>query len=421
MGFKTLAALATLWVSSAIQAQPLTLLEAMRRAETASPNVLARQTQLAAVEGLQRQAARPLFGNPELTVEGARRRAAGVNGSATEYAVGLAQPLELGGQQARRREAAGAAVEALRAEIQDARRQARADAATRFHAIVAAERRVLLERRSTELFDSVSQAVERRRAAGEDTRLDANVAVVEAERSRNALAAAGEQLLDARSDLATLLQTSPAQLPEIVPESLESAVAEMDIGALDLSGLLQAVTDLPRLRALAAREAAARARLGVERANQIPGVTIGVSTGREGFRDGRERLTTLSVSVPLPLWNRNEAAIGQALTDVAQAELERQTGIRAAEANVRRLWLRLQSQRERVLRLQRSLLPASASNQQLAARSRQAGQIGLLDQVVVNRQALDAERELNEALSEAAATRIELENAAGRPIQGLAP
>ncbi|NUZ08909.1 TolC family protein [Piscinibacter koreensis] len=158
MRFKTLATVATLWVSTAIHAQPLTLAEAMRRAETASATVLARQAQLAAVEGQQREAARPLSSNPELTVEAGRRRAAGVSGSATEYAVGVAQALELGGQQGRRREAAAAAIEALRAEIDDARRQARADAATRFQAIVAAQRRVLLERRSTELFDSVSQA-----------------------------------------------------------------------------------------------------------------------------------------------------------------------------------------------------------------------------------------------------------------------
>jgi cobalt-zinc-cadmium efflux system outer membrane protein len=53
-----------------------------------------------------------------------------------------------------------------------------------------------------------------------------------------------------------------------------------------------------------------------------------------------------------------------------------------------------------------------------AAKSRQAGQIGLLDQLVVNRQALDAERDLNDALAEYHATRIELENAAGWSQEG---
>lgn len=82
------------------------------------------------------------------------------------------------------------------------------------------------------------------------------------------------------------------------------------------------------------------------------------------------------------------------------------------------MWSRLGSQRERVQRFQRTLLPASADNQQLAAKSRQAGQIGLLAQLVINRQTLDAERELGDALAEYHTTQIELENAAGWSLEG---
>jgi cobalt-zinc-cadmium efflux system outer membrane protein len=416
MRWKTLARVAALlWVPFGAQGAPLTVSEAMRLAEIASPAVRAREAQLSAADGLQREAGRLLFNNPALTVEGGRRSADGSDERAKEWAVGIAQPIELGGQQSRRREAAAAGLDALRAEIEDARRQARAEAATRFYAVTTAERRVQIERRSTDMFDSVAQAVAKRRSAGEDTRLDANVAVVEAERSRNALAVATEQLLAARSELATALQLPPETLPEVEPGPV---AMQGETAPYTLDRLLASTQSSPRLRALAAREEAARARLEVERANRYPDVTVGLSTGREGFRDGRERLTALSVSVPLPFFKRNEAAIGQGLTEVTQAEVERATATRDAQAQVRRLWSRLQSQRERVLRLQRSMLPASADNLQLAARSRQAGQIGLLDQLLINRQALEAERELNDALADYSATQIELELAAGWPLQG---
>ena len=137
-------------------------------------------------------------------------------------------------------------------------------------------------------------------------------------------------------------------------------------------------------------------------------------------RASRERVTTLSISVPLPLFKRNDAAIGQALSEATQAEIERAAAARDGQAQVRRLWSRLDSQRERVARLQRSMVAASTDNQQLAAKSRQAGQIGLLDQLLVNRQALDAERDLNDALAEFHITRIELENAAGWSQEGTA-
>lgn len=77
------------------------------------------------------------------------------------------------------------------------------------------------------------------------------------------------------------------------------------------------------------------------------------------------------------------------------------------------LWLRLDSLEARVRRLQDSMLPALADNQQLSVKSQQAGQIGLLELIVVNRQALDARRDLNDALSEYQATRLELELTAG--------
>jgi cobalt-zinc-cadmium efflux system outer membrane protein len=308
-------------------------------------------------------------------------------------------------------------LEALRAEIEDARRQARSDASLRFHAVLAAQQRVQLEQRSVDLFDSTAQAVAKRRSAGEDTRLDANVALIEAERARNALAVSREHLLDAKAELATVLQLPPSAVAEVVGDLGVPSEAALPYR---LEQLLASAQSLPKQRALAAREDAARARVGVERASRYPDVTVGLSVGREGPGDFRERVTTLSISVPLPLFKRNDAAIGQALSEATQAEIERASTTRDAQARVRRLWSRLDSQRERVARLQRAMVAASTDNQQLAAKSRQAGQIGLLDQLLVNRQALDAERDVNDALAEFHATRIELEIAAGWSQEGSA-
>lgn len=409
-----------------IPAQPapasasLTLAEAIRLAEQASPVLRARQAQLAAAEGLRREAAAPFAANPEISLEQTRRRGSGeaAEGSATERQVGLSQAIETGGQQARRRQAAAATIDAVRAEIEDARRQARADATTRFHAVLVARRRVEIETRALAFFDRSAAAVERRRAAGEDTRLDANVALIEAERARNALALAREQLLDATVELANVLQLPAGQLPE-VREGGEATPGHGQSYSLD--ELVRSAQGLPRLRALAARETAARARLALEQARRSPDVTVGVSVGREGSSSARERVTTLAVSVPLPLFNRNAAAIGQAAAEATQAEIENLVALRESEAQVRGLWARLASQRERVLRLQRAMVPAALDNQRLAERSRQAGQIGVLDQLVVSRQALDAERELNDALADFDRTRIELERAAGWPQEGSQP
>ena len=398
----------------AVTPAALTLDEAMRLAEAAHPSVLARQAQLAAAEGTRREAAAWLFNNPELGTEGIRRRANATGSSWSEWSVGISQPFETGGQQAKRREAAAAGLDALRAEVDDTRRQARVEAATRFLAVLSAQQRVQLEQRSVDLFERSAQAVVKRRAAGEDTRLDANVALVEAERARNALALAGERLIDARSALGTAVRLLPNTLPEVVGE-LGSTIAPLPYR---LEQLLASVQNLPRQRALVAREDAARARLGVERGSRNPNVTVGVHVGREGPSNDSERLAIVSLSLPLPMFKNNDAAIGQAMTDMTQAEVERAAGLRDTEVRVRQLWSRLTSQRERIQRLQRVLMPASTDNQQLSAKSREAGQIGLLDQLIVNRQAIDAERDLIDLLAEMHGTRIELEYAAGWLQQG---
>ena len=254
--------------TTASPAAALTLDEAMRLAEGAHPSVLAREAQLAAAEGTRSEAAAWLFNNPELGTEGIRRRANASGSSWNEWSVGIAQPFETGGQQAKRREAAAAGLDALRAEIDDMRRQARVEAATRFFAVLSARQRVQLEQRSVDLFERSAQAVAKRRVAGEDTRLDANVALVEAERARNALALANERLVDARSELGTAVRLPPAAMPEVAGE-LRTTVDPLPY---QLEQLLASVPNLPRQRALAAREEAARARLGVERGNRNPDV-----------------------------------------------------------------------------------------------------------------------------------------------------
>ncbi|WP_428420474.1 TolC family protein [Methylibium sp.] len=398
--------------------QELTLQQALTQADAANPALKTKQAQLAAAEGAQTDANALLSSNPQLSVDQTRRSVpqAGL-GSETrrEWSAGISQTLEIGGQRGHRRDAAAAALSALRSEIEDARRVARTAASERFHHVLALQQRVALEAEAGKLFDDTAAAIQKRRAAGEDTKLDANIATVEAERARNQLALAQEQLLDARTELAASLQLPPGSLPQAVGEMV------LPQSKLTLGELMASVEAQPRLRALQDRENSATAKLRLEQASVYPDVTVGLNVGREGPNDGRERLTTVTVSVPLPLFKRNASGIGQARTDLSQVQIERETALRDARASVSSLWLKLTSLESRVRRLQGTMLPALADNQQLSLKSQRAGQIGLLELIVVNRQALDARRDLNDALADYHATRHALEAAAGLALEGNQP
>ena len=405
-------------VTGGLAAQRLTLSEALSLAESANPTLRAKQAQLAAAEGVQTDASALLFNNPQLSTDLTRRsvpQAGQSNERRQEWRAGLSQTLEIAGQRGYRREAADAALAALRAEIADALRTARATTSGRFYRVLALQQRVVLESQALKLFEGTATAIQKRRAAGEDTKLDANIAAVEAERARNQLAIAQEQLLAARAELSASIQLPPSSLPEAAGE------LTMRPRRFTLAELLAAVDAQPRLRALVERETSATSRLKLEQAGTYPDVTVGVNVGREGPGTARERLATLTLSVPLPLFKRNATGIGQARSELSQVQIERQTTLRDTRANVNALWLRLDSLEARVRRLQDSMLPALADNQQLSVKSQQAGQIGLLELIVVNRQALDARRDLNDALSEYQATRLELELAAGWSTDATQP
>ena len=387
----------------------LTLPEALALAEAANPVLRSKKAQLSAAQGAVTDAGAVLQNNPQISLEGTRRRTASAPGdeSWNEWNAGVAQTFEIAGQPGWRREAANAGLDALGLEIEDQRVQQRAEVARRFYRVLALQRRVALEGEAARLFDDTARAVERRRAAGEDTRLDANVALVEAERARNQLASIQEQLLEARAALATPLQLAPEELPEV------EGVLEPTSLPYDEATLLGHASAQPKLQALSARERSAQARLKLEQAARYPDVTLGVAAGREGPPSARENLTTFSLSVPLPLFRRNASGIGQATSEASQASIERQSAERDTPTQVHALWARLQSLRQRVERLERSVLPTLSRNEQLSSRSLQAGQIGLLELLVTNRQVLDARRDLLDALLDYQTTRLTLEATAG--------
>lgn len=396
----------------ATELAPLTLPEALARASLANPALRAKQAQLAAAEGLNTDAKALLFNNPQLSMDKTRRlvpQAETGPERRNEWNGGLSQAFETGGQRGFRQETAATALEALRYEIVDVQRQVRSDVSSRFYRVLALQQRVDLETQALQLFDDAAAAVRKRRSAGEDTKLDANVALVEAERARNQMAQAQEQLTAERAELASRLLLVGSALPQ--------AQGDLMPGALDfaLGDLLNSLDAQPRLLALAAREKSANARYRLERAGRSPDVTVGLNVGREGSLGARERLTSFSFSVPLPLFKRNAAGIGQAFSEATQAQIERESAQRGMRANVLSLWSRLISQDQRVRRLQDVVLPALTENLGLSVKSRQAGQIGLLELIVVNRQALDARRDLIQALSDYHSTRAALELEAGWP------
>ncbi|MBP6771131.1 MAG: TolC family protein [Reyranella sp.] len=408
---KTVATPASAGLATSAADLPLTLEHAWQLAEQANPTLKSAQANLATAEGQLADAQGLLWNNPQIAAERVRRTVPDPGlGDRTqrEWNVGLTQTLEIAGQQGYRRTAAEQELAALRETIEEARRQLRAEVEQKFVRVVSLQLRAEMETGLVDLIKNNSAVTRKRFDAGEDTKLDANLAEVELGRARNQFETVSEQLIQARADLATLLQL-PAETLPVVKGAL---VAKPDL-PYTLEQLLAAAASRAQLRALDYREQAARNRLGLERAAVYPDVTVGLSSAREGPGDAREKLVGLSVSIPLPFFRRNAAGIGKASAELTQAEIEKQTAGRDVRARVLALWQKLDSLRQRTQRLEQSVLQRLEENQRLSTAAYRAGEISLVQMLLATRQVFDTRREVLEAMTDFALTRSELEQSAG--------
>ena len=392
------------------QAEPLTLEQAWVRAEQSNSELRAAEAGLPAARGQLTDTRGVLWNNPQIASDLARGQATLVglpNESYTQWHIGLSQTFELAGQHGYRQQAAQLDLEAIGERIAELRRQIRAEVEQRYIRLLALQQRAEIDRDALKQIEDAAVAVRKRVGAGEDSRLDGNLASIESERARNQLTVLGEQIIQARVDLATIVQLPPNDLPESVGELTGERPR------YSLQNLLDNAATRPLIRAINLREQAARNRLALERAAVYPDITVGLAAGREGPGDSRNNLTILSVSVPLPLFKRNASGVGRATTELTQTQIEKQTAKRDSEVQVRALWQRRESLQARVDRFTESMLPKLDENQRLSTTSYRAGEIGLLQLLLVNRQVIDGRRDLLDARAELRLTTIALEAAAG--------
>ena len=391
-----------------VQAAPLTLDEAWRIAEERNPALRGAQAGVHAAQGQMAESRAPLWNNPSVSLEQARTRIPRAEERYRGWTFGLSQTFELGGQQARRRDAAAAELESVETNIAEVRRELRAVVEQRFVQVLALQLRAAVERETVALVERADAAMRKRFEAGEVSKLDGNLARVEAERARNQLSQLDEQTTQARAELAALLQLPPAELPEVGGSLRREA-------GYTREQLLSAAARRKKLASLERREEAARNRLALERGARTPDVSVGITAGRDGPPELRERIAGLAISVPIPVFRRNEAGVGRALGELTQAQIERQAAERDTLAEVHAQWQRVALLEARARRHREAVLRVLEENQRLSQTALREGEISISELLLVNRQVGEVRRELLEAETELRLARVALEKAAGWP------
>ena len=342
----------------------LTLEQALIAAESRSPDLAAARADVVAAQGRVRQAG--FRTNPEFSVELENFAGSGMLSGfqRTEITASINQRLDLAGHRRARVSASEARLFAAELQLAIARADLRQQVRTRFAEGAAARDLLAVARgnleRSTELARIAKELVD----AGREPPLRGLRAQAALARTTAALRSAEADERNARNTLAALLgsETPPERL---VGEAVVSAPAQVDAtSTLDV--------------ALAKAQAAiARAELGQARAEGRLDPSIGI--GIRNIRGTGDVGLVAGVSMPLPIFDRNQGNIAAARSGIDAAEQRVSAAQNQAAAKIANARASLAAAEARLGALEQSGLAESREALRLAELSYRAGKASLLE------------------------------------------
>ncbi|WP_028101002.1 TolC family protein [Pseudoduganella violaceinigra] len=379
-------------------AQPsLTLASALERARQSNPELRALALEADAADAAGQQAALP----PNPSLEYLHEGKAGRGGSTT---VQLSIPLELGGKRAARMDAAHAGSRAAKLDLAAGQARIDADVAAAYQQAWLAQQHVALASQVSESGRRSSDAAARRVLAGKISPVEeARARVAEANWRMDGVSAQRE-LDEARIKLAGLLGSGIQDLGEL------AAPGAPDTAGLRLETMIESA---PAIERAAAEVEAGNAAVRMERAARIPDVSLIVGSKRDGPEGERVRQNIIGLSIPLPLFNRNQGAVlaAERRADKARAELEA-TRLRvrteALQAHAR---MQASLQQERLVR--EDVLPGAQYAAEAAMKGFEAGKFNYVEVLDAQRTWVQAQAQQLRAISDFYRARADLAKLVG--------
>lgn len=373
---------------------PLTLQQALQAAYAGNPGLRAASQAIGIAEGGRLQAG--VIPNPELglSTEGTDRR------SRVETAQ-VTQLIELGGK--RNARIAVAEQERLLAvqAVNVRRAMLRADVMAAYLEALTAQERVGLAEAAIEVASRATNAASRRVAAGKISPVEQTRASVAESAVRLDLTQATADLKSAKRKLAVLMGSSRAIAQPLQMPAVEFAAVPT------MNELEQRLTMSPQLRQAEAQVKRQDALVGMERSARVPDVTVTVGSQRDRERSGSEAI--FGISVPLPLFNRNQGNMLSALRRADQARDELGAEQLRVYEEIADAHQRAEVAQLQIDSLKSEMLPAAQQAYDAAVTGFELGKFGFLDVLDTQRALIQARSLYLRALSDRyrAATDIE--------------
>jgi len=319
----------------------------------------------------------------------------------------ISQAFDLSGRRGLRRVAADRLVEAAASGNLARRVEIAAEIRRRFHERLFKQETI----RATELwlqrFSRVEAVVDKLARGGEASGYDHRRLARERQAGEARLAAELAELERGRERLAALLGNAQGSAGDVagslLPETLPLPEAA-------LAGLERR----PDLQALARRAEAADLEGRAAARGWVPEVTLGVGVKQTDNGSARENGALLAVSIPLPLFDRQQAREKRAAAEAFAARAEYRLARARAEGELRGLYAQGERLRKAAVEFRAGAVKATPELLRIAEAAYRGGESSLLELLDAYRGALEAETTALLLEWKARETRIEYDQLTGR-------
>ncbi|MHA6195879.1 TolC family protein [Pseudomonas wadenswilerensis] len=395
---RTIATLCVVLASPLTLADSLSLPQAIATAMEHNPDMAAARQEIGIADGARRQAG--LIPNPELSweVEDTRR-------DTSTTTVTLSQPLELGGKRGARIEVARVGQSLAQMTLEQQVNSLRADVVQAFYSALRAQTGVELARQSLDLTERGLQVVEGRVRAGTSSPVEATRAQVQLAEARLQLSRAQSDKSNAYRQLAQVTGSAVDNVDRLDAPSLSPGLPPAD----DL--LLGRLEQTAELRQAMVRIDQNDAALGSEKAQRIPNLTV--SVGSQYDRAERERVNVVGLSLPLPLFDRNQGNVLAAARRADQArDLRNATELRL-RSETRTALNQWGTAMQEVASYDSTILPAARQAVDTATRGFERGKFGFIEVLDAQRTLIAAREQYLASLATASDARARVERVFG--------
>ncbi len=319
--------------------------------------------------------------NPTIGYTSDRGRGFNLNNEETWL---LSQSFDLSGRRGLRREAAEQRVEAAYSGNRLRHAQWAAEIRHRFHETLFKQEVVRVTEAWTQRFKRVEGIIEKLTKAGEASGYDRRRLARERQNAELRLSSAQSDLDRTGQRLAALLGTPGNSPGTIIGEVLPGLPQAMANDVRDIERR-------PDLQVLSRRAKAADLEGKAAGRGWIPDVTLGVGPKRRETSLGNETSTVVSVSVPLPLFDRQQAGQQRAAAEAMNARGEFNLARARAEGELRGLYQQLERLISAAKDYRAGALADTPELLRIAESAYKGGESSLLELLDAYRGALDTE------------------------------